>query len=822
VALGKAGGQKRVEVVFDANLAPLNTKSTQAKAQLRDFAAEGKKLGNIDAQAKRLAQGIESVGRQASKTARAVAAIEAASTGFTAIAGRVGAAVSGLQALAGAAQRAVQIADDIAGDALAAQRAAANLQLDISGAREAFKGYVDDVELARIANQAFELGVVQTGDELEMLAAGVQAKAERLGVESTQLFENAVTAIGRGSALILDNLGIILNQEKAERIYAESLGKTIEQLDALEKAEAFQKAAMIEIAKAGKDVQASVDGMAASYEQAKISVSNFKSSMLGFDDTLGRTREALRGLTEEELDRLAFAAFADESSAIGTEVNEILERWDVSLMDVKKAADELGLSYDELIKRSKEQLAQKELEREQKRLEAERKAQVQALEDEAGEVEHIANLMRAQGQEQKLIALHQLESLDLRRQAAELAGDEAQALALARQIEVERAKLAAPRRRGRRRDPNESIDRERDNSLRVLDLRRQLFEVEVNTAREADDRAAREAYLVELTREELDIRQRAAEQRDPRTTQQQAELEIEMLEIKTERKLADLEMDRLVQEQERRHAEERLAAMDRQLELAAAQGAATELLQKQRDELELTIIEQYGTSEELAELNHSRELSRIEAENAAWDSWAAKQQERHEAELRRIKEREKAEAEAINFSGQMLRQGSALAGEIIDASIKDDEKRQKARNRAQAIESFGISILEGVKAAAAFASFNYLEGAAHVTASVFAGVQGARLLAGDISGGGSSSSSTATTPSPSAGQRETSAAPTVPESVPAADSQPATAGGASPRQGGAVVVNINGDVLGSLDEDSAEKIGIAVKNAAFGREAVGE
>ncbi len=79
----------------------------------------------------------------------------------------------------------VRIADEAASQSLKAQQVSANLQVSIGGARQAFKGYVDDIELARIANMAFELGVVKTGDELTALAKGVQAKSERLGVSAS-------------------------------------------------------------------------------------------------------------------------------------------------------------------------------------------------------------------------------------------------------------------------------------------------------------------------------------------------------------------------------------------------------------------------------------------------------------------------------------------------------------------------------------------------------------------------------------------------------------------------------------------------------------
>ena len=87
--------------------------------------------------------------------------------------------------------------------------------------------------------------------------SAVREWADRNGRAKTDLL-SLQTAIatcrphsGLGSALILDNLGIVLDQAKAEAIYAESLGITASELTALQREEAFQKAAKIEISRLG-------------------------------------------------------------------------------------------------------------------------------------------------------------------------------------------------------------------------------------------------------------------------------------------------------------------------------------------------------------------------------------------------------------------------------------------------------------------------------------------------------------------------------------------------------------------------------------------
>lgn len=54
-----------------------------------------------------------------------------------------------------------------------------------------------------------------------------------------EALDDIVTGLGRGSAMILDNLGIVVNQKEAQEEYAASLGKTVEQLSEAEKKQAL-------------------------------------------------------------------------------------------------------------------------------------------------------------------------------------------------------------------------------------------------------------------------------------------------------------------------------------------------------------------------------------------------------------------------------------------------------------------------------------------------------------------------------------------------------------------------------------------------------
>ena len=66
-----------------------------------------------------------------------------------------------------------------------------------------------------------------------------RTKAKNMGITTTQAYNDIVTGLGRGSAMILDNLGIVVNSTEANEEYAKSIGKTAAQLTDAEKKQAL-------------------------------------------------------------------------------------------------------------------------------------------------------------------------------------------------------------------------------------------------------------------------------------------------------------------------------------------------------------------------------------------------------------------------------------------------------------------------------------------------------------------------------------------------------------------------------------------------------
>ena len=105
--------------------------------------------------------------------------------------------------------------------------------------REASLGMVSDFDLMQAASRAMMLGVSADSEQLAQLMEVAALRGRAMGISTTQAFNDIVTGIGRASPMILDNLGIVVDAEAKYQAYAESVGKTAEELTKQEKTQAL-------------------------------------------------------------------------------------------------------------------------------------------------------------------------------------------------------------------------------------------------------------------------------------------------------------------------------------------------------------------------------------------------------------------------------------------------------------------------------------------------------------------------------------------------------------------------------------------------------
>ena len=106
------------------------------------------------------------------------------------------------------------------------------------------KGLVADMDLVGPANKAMLLGVTKNAEEFAKLTTTATTLGRALGQDTTKSIDDLITALGRSSPMILDNLGLTVSVEKANEAYAAALNKTAAELTDAEKKQAFMNAAM--------------------------------------------------------------------------------------------------------------------------------------------------------------------------------------------------------------------------------------------------------------------------------------------------------------------------------------------------------------------------------------------------------------------------------------------------------------------------------------------------------------------------------------------------------------------------------------------------
>lgn len=108
--------------------------------------------------------------------------------------------------------------------------------------KKATAGTISEMELMQKFNEASLLGLpLDRFDEMLTIARGA---AQSTGQSMDFMLNSIVVALGRGSKLMLDNLGILIDVESANEKHAESLGKSASRLTDVEKKQAFVNEAL--------------------------------------------------------------------------------------------------------------------------------------------------------------------------------------------------------------------------------------------------------------------------------------------------------------------------------------------------------------------------------------------------------------------------------------------------------------------------------------------------------------------------------------------------------------------------------------------------
>lgn len=116
--------------------------------------------------------------------------------------------------------------------------------------KDASKWAVGEYDLMLSANRAMKLWVAESTEDMTDLMKIARLYGQQMGQDVTQSFNDIVTWLWRWSPMILDNLWIIIDSEKAYEEYAQSIWKSAKELTKQEKTQALVNATLVEWRKA--------------------------------------------------------------------------------------------------------------------------------------------------------------------------------------------------------------------------------------------------------------------------------------------------------------------------------------------------------------------------------------------------------------------------------------------------------------------------------------------------------------------------------------------------------------------------------------------
>ena len=221
------------------------------------------------------------------------------------------------------------------GEVINVQRAFARVSGDsvaaINELESATRGLINRYDLMVGLNRALTLGSAENTQQFAELARTALTLGRALGVDARFALESLSLGIGRQSRLILDNLGLIVSIESANKNYAKALRKTVKELTDSEKREAFRTAALESARAKVEELGGITETGADSVQRFAISLRNLadaaavavtKSSLL--IDMMRKLTNALRPGNEEfERQRDLIVALGDDETALARKYAEL-------------------------------------------------------------------------------------------------------------------------------------------------------------------------------------------------------------------------------------------------------------------------------------------------------------------------------------------------------------------------------------------------------------------------------------------------------------------------------------------------------------------
>jgi len=232
-------------------------KFRQTIGGLADTGAEGGGFATLTADVTSLEGAMSMLGATAPQVAIGMAAL-----GLGKQAVEAARAAAGVQALETAFQR------------LARESGTSGATM-LASLRDASSGMISDADLMLAASSAMALGVADNVQEVTNLLQIAIAKGAEFGQAPTKAFGDLINGLGRMSPEILNNIGIIVDADKAYKDYAQSIGTTADALDDQQRMQALVNAVLEANPDAARQAAEAGDSAAGAFARWDVATQTF-------------------------------------------------------------------------------------------------------------------------------------------------------------------------------------------------------------------------------------------------------------------------------------------------------------------------------------------------------------------------------------------------------------------------------------------------------------------------------------------------------------------------------------------------------------------
>lgn len=184
-------------------------------------------------------------------------------------------------------------------------------------------GVATNAQLMQTANLALQGGTVELVNQLPRLFEVARAAAVASGQDVLYVYDTLVRGIIRGSPLLIDNANIFVKIGDAQEQFAQSIGKTVEELSAQEKQLSLLNAVMGDAERIIQATGVSSDSAAAQIKSMAVATEELKTAwgelllQAGVGNAVGGIAEFIAGQTAVIRDFGDFLAMSAEFAARG-------------------------------------------------------------------------------------------------------------------------------------------------------------------------------------------------------------------------------------------------------------------------------------------------------------------------------------------------------------------------------------------------------------------------------------------------------------------------------------------------------------------------